>query len=143
MLKYSDIPWKNLTTPYGRGTDIPGLIENRKYKKLNTLLEHQETLWQVTPWGVYFLLEQLENDLTLEKSDFPYEQIEIYELILTSFEDIILNNFDKTKIFSDPLELISETYLWHTPEDDDELYWEDEFPKGYDDISFFNIYYYS
>ena len=55
----NDIPWENLTTPYGRGTNIPKLIENRKYKELVNLLEHQETLWQVTPWGVYFLLEQL------------------------------------------------------------------------------------
>ena len=142
-IKINDIPWKNLTTPYGRGTDIPMLIEKREYKKLNNLLEHQETLWQVTPWGVYFLLKQLEKDFALGKSDFTYEQMEIYELILTSFENVIQNDFDMTEIFSDPLELISKKYLWLTSEEDDELYWEEEFPNGYDDISFLNIYYFS
>ena len=135
----SDIPWKELTTPYGRGTDIPKFIENRNYKKLNNLLEHQETLWQVTPWGVYFLLIQLEEDFAAGKKNFSYDQMEIYELILTSFKNVIQNDYDKSEIFSDPLELISENSLWSTPEDDDELYWEDEFPPGYDDISFLNI----
>ena len=139
----NDIPWENLTTPYGRGTNIPKLIENRKYKELVNLLEHQETLWQVTPWGVYFLLEQLKEDFTAGKTDFSYEQMEIYELILISYKNAIQNDFDKSEIFSDPLELISEKFLWFTPEDDDELYWEDEYPPGYDDISFLNIYYYS
>ena len=69
--------------------------------------------------------------------------MEIYELILISYKNAIQNDFDKSEIFSDPLELISEKFLWFTPEDDDELYWEDEYPPGYDDISFLNIYYYS
>ena len=139
----SDIPWENLTTPYGRGTDIPKLIKNRKYKELNNLLEHQETLWQVTPWGVYFLLKQLEDDFAAGKRDFGCEQMEIYELILTSFKNVIQNDFDKSEILPDPLELISEASLWNNPEDDDELYCEEVFPPGYDDISFLNIYYYS
>ena len=139
----SDIPWKNLTTPYGRGTDIPGLIKNRNYKELNNLLEHQETLWQVTPWGVYFLLMQLEDDFLTGKKNFSYEQMEIYALILTSYKNVIQNDFDKSEIFSDPLELLSENSLWVHPEDDDELYWEDEFPPGYDDLLFLNTYYYS
>lgn len=139
----SDIPWENLTTPYGRGTDIPKLIENRNYKELNNLLEHQETLWQVTPWGVYFLLEQLEDDFLAGKKNFSHEQMEIYDLILTSYKNVIQNDFDKSEIFSDPLELISENSLWINSEDDDELYWEEEFPPGYDDLSFLNTYYYS
>ena len=71
-IKIIDIPWKELTTPYGRGTDIPRLIENRNYKELNNLLEHQETLWQVTPWGVYFLLIQLEEDFAKRKKNFSF-----------------------------------------------------------------------
>ena len=142
-IKISDIPWKELTTPYGRGTDIPRLIENRNYKELNNLLEHQETLWQVTPWGVYFLLIQLEEDFAEGKKNFSFDQMEIYDLVLTSFKNVIQNDYDKSEIFTDPLELISEGSLWSAPEDDDELYWEEEFPPGYDDISFLNTYYYS
>ena len=107
-IKISDIPWKELTTPYGRGTDIPRLIENRNYKELNNLLEHQETLWQVTPWGVYFLLIQLEEDFAERKKNFSFDQMEIYDLVLTSFKNVIQNDYDKSEIFPDPLELISE-----------------------------------
>ncbi|MEK5484771.1 MULTISPECIES: hypothetical protein [Lysinibacillus] len=40
------IPWLQLTTPYGRGTAIPQLIEQEQYIELAELVEHQGTLWQ-------------------------------------------------------------------------------------------------
>jgi len=56
-----NIPWQQLTTPYGRGTAIPQLIEQEQYQKLAELIEHQGTLWQVTPWVLLILLKKLAN----------------------------------------------------------------------------------
>lgn len=54
-----DIPWQQLTTPYGRGAAIPQLIEEENYRQLAELIEHQGTLWQVTPWVLLILLKKL------------------------------------------------------------------------------------
>ena len=54
-----NIPWRQLTTPYGRGTAIPQLIEQEQYTQLADLIEHQGTLWQVTPWVLLILLKSL------------------------------------------------------------------------------------
>lgn len=43
------IPWQRLTTAYGRGTELPALMAARAYEKIAPLIEHQSTLWQVTP----------------------------------------------------------------------------------------------
>ena len=142
-LKLHDIPWEKLTTPYGRGDEIPSLIEKKKYKELTELLEHQETLWQITPWSLYFLLEQLENDWKTNANEVSHEQLKMYFPVLTAYQNVIQYDFDSEEIYSSPEKLLDTEYLWENPEDDDDLYWEDEFPKGYDDISFLNLYYFS
>ncbi|MDL1163074.1 hypothetical protein PAEVO_61750 [Paenibacillus sp. GM2FR] len=52
----TSVPWQRLTTAYGRGTDIPRLLETGQYKELANLIEHQGTLWQTTPWALLMLL---------------------------------------------------------------------------------------
>lgn len=76
-VQLSDIPWQRLTTPFGRATEFPQWLTtltntlnntlvqpqsnaaNANYqalfKRIKSHVEHQGTLWQVTPWAVIFL----------------------------------------------------------------------------------------
>ncbi|WP_338652275.1 hypothetical protein [Lysinibacillus sp. Y5S-8] len=71
----SSIPWLQLTTPYGRGTAIPQLIEQEQYTELAELVEHQGTLWQVTPWVLLVLLKKLASKDTKEALTTFFETV--------------------------------------------------------------------
>jgi len=133
----NNIPWQQLTTAYGRGTDIPRLIETRQYKELAHLIEHQSTLWQTTPWALLLLLREL---ATRTPDEVTSEEIELYLAVASA---ITLNDLDSTKTMETMNELLDEKYLWPEDEEDDELLWEDEEAPGYGKEIFFSYYYYS
>ena len=62
-LKVTDVPWRRLTTAYGRGTEFPAhlaVLEQMRdlasvkesLYELTTNMEHQSTLWHATPYSV-------------------------------------------------------------------------------------------
>lgn len=66
QLTLERVPWHRLTTPYGRGDELPKLLKdlaslkNREsvessVRKISHLIEHQGTLWHVTPFATVFL----------------------------------------------------------------------------------------
>jgi hypothetical protein len=76
------IPWHRLTTAYGRGTKIPELIKMEQYGKLAQLIEHQGTLWQVTPWAMQQLLHTLPNRSV---ESVKKEEIQLYIAVASAF----------------------------------------------------------
>jgi len=133
----SNIPWQQLTTAYGRGTDIPRLIETRQYKELANLIEHQSTLWQTTPWALLFLLRELP---TRKPEEVTSEEVELYLSVASA---ITLKYMDSATTYQTMNELLDEKYLWPENEEDDELHWEDEEAPGYEKEAFFSYYYFS
>lgn len=131
------IPWQRLTTAYGRGTDIPGLIETGQYGELANLIEHQSTLWQTTPWVLLILLGQLAEK---QPNQVTSEEIDLYLAVASA---ILVDHMDPENTIATMEELLSEEYLWPEDEEDDEMEWEEEEPPGYEERPFFSYYYFS
>lgn len=132
-----NIPWHQLTTPYGRGTAIPQLIEQKHYRQLAELIEHQGTLWQVTPWVLLILLKKLGIK---DKEDVSLQEIELY---LAAAQAITEDYLDPAQSVQTMQKLLDIKYLWTEKEEDDELEWERETPKGYEQPAFLSYYYFS
>ncbi|OPA75373.1 hypothetical protein BVG16_21250 [Paenibacillus selenitireducens] len=134
-----NIPWQRLTTAYGRGTDIPQLIETGQYKALADLIEHQSTLWQVTPWVLLELLRELANRKT-EPEKVSLDEIELYIAVASCFTE---QDMESGQPITSMSELLDEKYLWPVDDQEDEEMWEEEEPPGYESEAFFSYYYVS
>lgn len=132
-----NIPWQQLTTPYGRGTAIPQLIEQEQYQQLAELIEHQGTLWQVTPWVLLILLKKLASKNT---EDISLQEIELYLAVAQAITEEYLDSVHTVQTMQ---ELLDVKYLWTADEEDDELEWEEETPRGYEQQAFLGYYYFS
>ena len=156
-LQLSDVPWHRLTTPYGRGTDFPALfavLEQKKnlktiqnvLQKLLSNIEHQSTLWHVTPFSMVFLSRILVKSLKECDQDpvshfLAGKLLDFFVLILQCFHDgDKLEHASPLPCFSD---LLKEEYLWSEEydEEEDELRWEDG--DVFPDELFYSFYYYS
>ncbi|MBP1988469.1 hypothetical protein [Paenibacillus eucommiae] len=133
----TDIPWQRLTTPYGRGSDLPRLMADRQYDEIAQLVEHQSTLWQVTPWVLSFLLRELKKKQPQEVALF---ELKLYSAVADSF---IGNKLGSAPHVERPALLLDESYLWPENDDEDELLWEEQEPPGYAELPFSSYYYYS
>ncbi|WP_341301319.1 hypothetical protein MHB44_01705 [Lysinibacillus sp. FSL H8-0500] len=132
-----NIPWRQLTTAYGRGTAIPQLIEQEQYQQLAGLIEHQGTLWQVTPWTLLLLLKQLASK---NAKDVTLQEIELYLAVAYA---ITKDSIDRVQTVPTMQELLDIQYLWSENEEEDELEWEEDTPKGYEQRAFLGYYYFS
>ncbi|WP_445479066.1 hypothetical protein ACULLL_01140 [Lysinibacillus irui] len=132
-----DIPWQQLTTPYGRGAAIPQLIEEEHYRQLAELIEHQGTLWQVTPWVMLILLKKLGSQ---DKEDVSLQEIELY---LAVAQAITVDYLKPTQTVQPMQKLLDRNYLWTENEEDDDQEWERETPTGYEQTAFLSYYYFS
>lgn len=135
----TSIPWHRLTTAYGRGTDVPDLIKTKRYNELANLIEHQSTLWQVTPWVLMELLQEL-TKRQLEPEQVALEEIELYLAVASAFTGHDMESLDPVGAMN---ELLDEKYLWPEDDQEDEVQWEEEEPPGYDPEAFSSYYYYS
>lgn len=133
----NNIPWQRLTTAYGRGTDIPRLIETGQYEKLANLIEHQSTLWQTTPWVLLILLQELAKQKPEQVSS---QEIQLYLAVASA---INVDEMDSQNAVETMNELLDEKYLWPEDEEDDELWWEEEEPRGYEQEAFFSYFSFS
>ncbi|UNK18420.1 hypothetical protein MNQ98_29155 [Paenibacillus sp. N3/727] len=133
----NSVPWQRLTTAYGRGTDIPRLMEKGQYEELANLIEHQGTLWQTTPWVLFMLLRELAKQKPEKVSS---EEVELYLAVASA---ITVEYMDSQNTVETMSELLDEEYLWPENEEEDELRWEEEEPPGYETEVFFSYYYFS
>jgi len=153
----SDIPWRRLTTAYGRATDFPTELDvlwnmesietiNAAGEELAQNIEHQSTLWHATPFAMIFLFrifKKAQEERTQNKvAQYLAEQlVDLFSVIAECIRDgLLLEHADPLPCFED---MLNEEYLWSEEYDEDEdvLRYEEEdvFP---DDL-FFSFYYYS
>lgn len=156
-VKVRDIPWHRLTTAYKRATDFDKYFDvlfNMKSKEdvkeagneIAVNIEHQDTLWQATPFACIFLYRVFKKALN-DRDKNPvavYLVPELAELFGYIFEAV---NIVEDMEHPDPLphfkDMLSEEYLWSEvyDEEEDEMRWDegDVFP---DDL-YYSFYYYS
>ena len=156
-VKVRDIPWHRLTTAYKRATDFDKYFDvlfNMKSKEdvkeagneIAVNIEHQDTLWQATPFACIFLYRIFKKALE-DRDKNPvaaYLVPELAELFGYIFEAV---NIVEDMEHPDPLphfkDMLYEEYLWSEvyDEEEDEMRWDegDVFP---DDL-YYSFYYYS
>ena len=156
-VKVEDIPWHRLTTAYKRATDFDKYFDvlfKMKSKEdvkeagneIAVNIEHQDTLWQATPFACIFLYRIFKKALE-DRDKNPvaaYLVPELAELFGYIFEAV---NIVEDMEHPDPLphfkDMLSEEYLWSEvyDEEEDEMRWDegDVFP---DDL-YYSFYYYS
>ena len=156
-VKVEDIPWHRLTTAYKRATDFDKYFDvlfKMKSKEdvkeagneIAVNIEHQDTLWQATPFACIFLYRIFKKALE-DRDKNPvaaYLVPELAELFGYIFEAV---NIVEEMEHPDPLphvkDMLSEEYLWSEvyDEEEDEMRWDegDVFP---DDL-YYSFYYYS
>ena len=156
-VKIEDIPWHRLTTAYKRATDFDKYFDvlfKMKSKEdveeagneIAVNIEHQDTLWQATPFACIFLYRIFKKALE-DRDKNPvaaYLVPELAELFGYIFEAV---NIVEDMEHPDPLphfkDMLSEEYLWSEvyDEEEDEMRWDegDVFP---DDL-YYSFYYYS
>ena len=156
-LRVGDVPWRRLTTVYGRAVEFPqyfavlsemrdrASVEDALYElEINT--EHQGTLWHATPFALVFLARIFRRALAVQ------EQSEIAQIIATRLSELFsliveciragnaMKHANPLPHFSD---LLREEYLWSEVYDEeaDELRYEDD--EVFPDDLFYSFYYYS
>ena len=156
-VRAKDIPWHRLTTAYKRATDFDKYFDvlfKMKSKEdvkeagneIAVNIEHQDTLWQATPFACIFLYKVFKKALE-DRDKNPvaaYLVPELAELFGYIFEAV---NIVEDMEHPDPLphfkDMLSEKYLWSEvyDEEEDEMRWDegDVFP---DDL-YYSFYYYS
>ena len=152
-----EIPWHRLPTTYGRATDFPKYIkilqkmeDKRAIEEAGETLalnmEHQDTFWQATPFGLIFLLrifkEVVEKRETNKLADYLARELLTFFIILAK----VIHEVEKMA-HSDPLphftDMLKEVYLWSEDYDEaaDEMRYEED--EVFPDDLFYSFYYYS
>lgn len=155
QLTLEGVPWHRLTTPYGRGDELPKLLKdlsslkNREsvessVRKISHLIEHQGTLWHVTPFATVFLARIVRSALADASTNPVAHQAvdhigELFAVLLESVRDAQkLEHADPLPKFVD---LLTEDSLWPDDEEDDELRWEEE--EVFSDSMFYSFWFYT
>ena len=155
QLTLEGVPWHRLTTPYGRGDELPKLLKdlsslkNREsvessVRKISHLIEHQGTLWHVTPFATVFLARIFRSALADASTNPVAHQAvdhigELFAVLLESVRDAQkLEHADPLPKFVD---LLTENSLWPDDEEDDELRWEEE--EVFSDSMFYSFWFYT
>ena len=155
QLTLEGVPWHCLTTPYGRGDELPKLLKdlsslkNREsvessVRKISHLIEHQGTLWHVTPFATVFLARIFRSALADASTNPVAHQVvdhigELFAVLLKSVRDAQkLEHADPLPKFVD---LLTEDSLWPDDEEDDELRWEEE--EVFSDSMFYSFWFYT
>lgn len=102
-VKAEDIDWTKLFGAYSCGKKIGEDIKNNNLLDLKVLkniekeIEHQSTLWTLTPFVMIFLTRQLEKEYGNRKEEYYY-LLEIYKLIVETLKYIKDNYFIEESI---------------------------------------------
>lgn len=151
-VKVEEIDWSKLFGSYSCGIKIGEDIKNNNLLDLKILknieneIEHQSTLWTITPFAMIFLIRQLEKDYGDKKEEYCYI-LEIYKLIaetlkFTKDEALEENSFDKLETYEE-MKDIFKTNLNLEDFEDEEEYIEVFFEEEMTDIRYNSVYYYT
>ena len=151
-VKVEEINWSKLFGSYSCGIKIGEDIKNDNLLNLKVLknieneIEHQSTLWTITPFTMIFLIRQLEKDYGDKKEEYCYI-LEIYKLIVetlkfTQDEALEENSFDKLEVYEE-MKDIFKTNLNLEDFEDEEEYIEVFFEEEMTDIRYNSVYYYT
>lgn len=151
-VKVEEIDWSKLFGSYSCGIKIGEDIKNNNLLDLKVLknieneIEHQSTLWTITPFVMIFLIRQLEKDYGDKKEEYCYI-LEIYKLIVETLnftKDKVLeeNSFDKLEVYEE-MKDIFKTKLNLEDFEDEEEYIEVFFEEEMTDIRYNSVYYYT
>ena len=151
-VKVEEIDWSKLFGSYSCGIKIGEDIKNNNLLDLKVLknieneIEHQSTLWTITPFAMIFLIRQLEKDYGDKKEEYCYI-LEIYKLIaetlkFTKDKALEENSFDKLEVYED-MKDIFKTNLNLEDFEDEEEYIEVFFEEEMTDIRYNSVYYYT
>ena len=151
-VKVEEIDWSKLFGSYSCGIKIGEDIKNNNLLDLKVLknieneIEHQSTLWTITPFAMIFLIRQLEKDYGDKKEEYCYI-LEIYKLIaetlkFTKDEALEENSFDKLEVYEEMKDTFK-TNLNLEDFEDEEEYIEVFFEEEMTDIRYNSVYYYT
>ena len=151
-VKAEEIDWSKLFGSYSCGIKIGEDIKNDNLLNLKVLknieneIEHQSTLWTITPFVMIFLIRQLEKDYGDKKEEYCYI-LEIYKLIVetlnfTKDEALDENSFDNLEVYKE-MKDIFKTNLNLEDFEDEEEYIEVFFEEEMTDIRYNSVYYYT
>ena len=151
-VKVEEIDWSKLFGSYSCGIKIGEDIKNNNLLDLKVLknieneIEHQSTLWTITPFAMIFLIRQLEKDYGDKKEEYCYI-LEIYKLIAETLkfikdEALEENSFDKLEVYEE-MKDIFKTNLNLEDFEDEEEYIEVFFEEEMTDIRYNSVYYYT
>lgn len=151
-VKAEEIDWSKLFGSYSCGIKIGEDIKNNNLLDLKVLknieneIEHQSTLWTITPFAMIFLIRKLEKDYGNKKEEYCYI-LEIYKLIaetlkFTKDEALDGNSFDKLEVYEDMKDIFKSNLNLEDFEDEEE-YIEVFFEEEMTDIRYNSIYYYT
>lgn len=151
-VKVEEINWSKLFGSYSCGIKIGEDIKNNNLLDLKVLknieneIEHQSTLWTITPFTMIFLIRQLEKDYGDKKEEYCYI-LEIYKLIVetlkfTQDEALEENSFDKLEIYEEMKDIFKINLNLEDFEDEEE-YIEVFFEEEMTDIRYNSVYYYT
>ena len=151
-VKVEEIDWSKLFGSYSCGIKIGEDIKNNNLLDLKVLknieneIEHQSTLWTITPFVMIFLIRQLEKDYGDKKDEYCYI-LEIYKLIAETLkfikdEALEENSFDKLEVYEE-MKDIFKTNLNLKDFEDEEEYIEVFFEEEMTDIRYNSVYYYT
>lgn len=163
----SDIPWERLSTPYESAAEFPAWfrqmadendnIAGRAANDIALNVEHQSTLWQVTPFAMIILDRMLTAAVekyahTRDDGDKPIiiRILEIYEAIFDTarFMNNEVGRFEPLPHFSD---MLKPEYLLpppaafadeEDPEEALEAYLEEQYADMPEDL-FYSFFYYA
>lgn len=151
-VKVEEINWSKLFGSYSCGIKIGEDIKNNNILDLKVLknieneIEHQSTLWTITPFTMIFLIRQLEKDYGDKKEEYCYI-LEIYKLIVetlkfTQDEALEENSFDKLEVYEEMKDIFKINLNLEDFEDEEE-YIEVFFEEEMTDIRYNSVYYYT
>ena len=151
-VKVEEIDWSKLFGSYSCGIKIGEDIKNNNLLDLKVLknieneIEHQSTLWTITPFAMIFLIRQLEKDYGDKKEEYCYI-LEIYKLIVetlkfTQDEALEENSFDKLEVYEEMKDIFKINLNLEDFEDEEE-YIEVFFEEEMTDIRYNSVYYYT
>lgn len=130
------------------GEDIKNnnLLDLKVLKNIENEIEHQSTLWTITPFTMIFLIRQLEKDYGDKKEEYCYI-LEIYKLIVetlkfTQDEALEENSFDKLEVYEEMKDIFKINLNLEDFEDEEE-YIEVFFEEEMTDIRYNSVYYYT
>lgn len=154
-LTVEQVPWKRLSTPYGRATEFPQYFIDlgskqadkmkQAMKQISMHTEHQSTLWSVTPFAMIFLVRIFKQLIADEKENHVFYPIcaDLLALFVTIADCYhMAGEMEHAAPLPDFADQLKEEYLFpeHYDEEDDELWYEEEsFPNDL----FYSFYYYA